>query len=438
MNKTKLIDLISGKNVFKYYELYKKTQWFSKEEMEEFQLKKLQALVNHCFVNVPYYTEIMKNNSIIPSDIKSIKDLEKFPILTKEIIQENYEKFYPLNLNKIKGVKTSQTSGTTGSVLYKRNDANTRSSVWGSYKRFYDWMGINEKDKNFLYMSESLLKVGKKKKISKYISHKLKNTISISPHDTSKATFDKIISILNNKNIQFIRCYPQALYTLALKLKEHGHRFSLKAIMTTAEPLTIQHRELFKEVFNADCFDQYGSGEIGGLAYECSEHCGLHITEERVIIESNEKNELLITDLDNYSMPFIRYWNADQAIISEKKCACGREGKMIERVLGRTCDCLVGVNDIVVHWGFFWQLLMYDTKIATKRNFKKFQLIQKTKDHLVFRIVGEFLSKEEESQIISITRKKLGDMKIDFIYEEDIENSISGKYRTFINETILR
>jgi len=425
MNKTRLIDIFSGKNISGYYELYNKTQWFSKEEMLEFQLKKLQALINHCYDNVPYYSELMKRNNIIPADIKQIKDLEKFPILTKEIIKENYEKFYPLNQAKIKGVKTSQTGGTTGNILYKRNDSNTRSSVWGSYKRFYDWMGITERDRDFSYWGGHVLGHGLKKSISEFIGRKIKNSIFINAYDTRPETFSNIVSILNNKNIRLIRSYPQALYTLALKFKKKGYSFSIKAIMTTSEPLMPQHRELFKEVFGADSFDQYGCGEIGAIAYECNEHDGLHITEERVIVESNEKNELLLTDLDNYTMPYIRYWNADQAIFSEKDCSCGRKSKVIKQVLGRTCDYLVGVNGETLHWAYFWHLL-FDTEIATKRNFRKFQIVQKDNDYLLFRTIGDNLSEDEKSMLTSMVREKMGNMKIEYINEIEIENTKSG------------
>jgi len=435
MNKTKLIDIISGKNISEYYKLYDKTQWYSKTEMEEFQLKKLQALINHCYINVPYYTEVMKKNNLVPSDIKQIKDLDKFPILTKEIIKENYDKFYPLNIEQLKGVKTSQTGGTTGNILYKRNDAKTRSSVWGSYKRFYDWMGIKENDRDFSYWGGHVLGHGLKKKISEFVARKLKNTIFINAYDTRSETFNDIVSILNNKSIELIRSYPQALYTLALKLKKHGYKFSIKAIMTTSEPLMPQHRILFKDVFGAESFDQYGCGEIGAIAYECSEHQGLHITEERVIVESNEKDELLITDLDNYSMPYIRYWNADQATFADTDCACGRKSKVIKQVLGRTCDYLNGVNGETLHWAYFWHLL-FDTEIAIKRDFKKFQIVQKSKDLIIFRIVGEKLSEEDEFILISMIREKMGNMGIEFTYEKDIENTKSGKYRPVINETI--
>ena len=93
--------------------------------------------------------------------------------------------------------------------------------------------------------------------------------------------------------------------------------------MTTAEPLLPQHRELFEKVFSAEVFDQYGCGEIGGIAYECPAHTGLHITEERLIVNTKDNGEFLLTALDNYAMPNINYWNGDEAEFENQECTCG-------------------------------------------------------------------------------------------------------------------
>ncbi len=147
MDTTKIADILSGKNVYKRYLEFKESQWFSQSELKEIQLNKLRSLIYHCYENVPYYRNFMKKIDMIPSDIKSLDILKEFPIITKEIIKANYNDFTPVNLKKIKGVKISQTGGTTGNILMKRNDANSRSHVWGAYKRFEDWMGFKTGEK---------------------------------------------------------------------------------------------------------------------------------------------------------------------------------------------------------------------------------------------------------------------------------------------------
>lgn len=435
MDTLKLLDFITGKNVHQYYKLYKQTQWMSSDEMTNFRLAKLKKLMYHCYTNVPYYTEIMKKNKLSPQDVVDFSVLKSFPVLTKEIIKANYAKFTPINESRIPGIRTSPTGGTTGNILNKRNDAQTRSSVWGTYRRFYDWMEIKPNDKVLTYWGGHVVKHGLKNSLVKFVNNKLKNTISFDAYDTRPETIELIANVIKQKDIQLIKSYPQALYALALRFRNLGYSFSVKAIMTTSEPLMPQQRELFKEVFGAESYDQYGCGEIGALAYECPVHEGLHVTEERVILETNDKDELLITDLDNYAMPFIRYWNADQVLFSDHECVCGRKSQVIEKVLGRTCDYLIGTEGQTLHWAYFWHLL-FDTEIAIKRNFIKFQIVQKTKDQIKFRTISDPLTPEDKSILINRIRDKMGDMKVEFILETDIENTASGKFRPVINELL--
>ena len=109
MNITKLTDFLTGKNVHGYYQIYNKTQWLSKSEMEKFKLEKFKKLVRHCYENVPYYRDYMKANKIVPDMISSLEQISLFAIINKEIIKDNYAQFIPVNLKLLKNVKTSQT-----------------------------------------------------------------------------------------------------------------------------------------------------------------------------------------------------------------------------------------------------------------------------------------------------------------------------------------
>jgi phenylacetate-CoA ligase len=432
---TKLSDILTGKNVAGYHKMYQKTQWYNKQQMKEYQLNKLRKLLKHCYENVSYYTKLMSENSINPDKIDSLNILQSFPILTKEIIQQNYNDFIPKNIRMLKGVKISQTGGTTGNILFKRNDANTRSSVWGSYKRFEEWMGLKNNYKTLVLMGGHIKKSSFKDTfIRKGISF-LENSVSVDVYNTSNATIEKIITLLLNNDFSLIRSYPQFLFQLALELEKRRLQFDIKAITTTAEPVMAEHRKLFKKVFNADVFDQYGCGEIGCIANECEKHEGLHINEERVVLEQNEYDELLITDLDNYSMPFIRYWNADQALTSDINCTCGRQSKLIKQILGRTCDYIFGIDGQLLHWAYFWHLI-FDSNIAKNRDLNKFQIVQKSKSNILIKLVANSLSKTEMDFIINDIKKRLGNINIELSYENDIENTSSGKYRPVINNLL--
>jgi phenylacetate-CoA ligase len=432
---TKILDFVSGKHVWEYYQIYKKTQWYSAEEMKDFQIRKLRELLNHCFQNVPYYNSVIKEKQIDIESTDLLNELSKFPILTKEIIQEKYETFLPTNSSRIRGIKESQTGGTTGNILFKRNDSLTRSSIWGSYKRYEDWMGISGNYKTLILMGGHI----KEKSLKNLIIDKgvkfLKNSISVDIYDTTDETIEKVINLLQTNSFSAIRSYPQFLFSIAKKLELRGLSFDVKVISTTAEPVLQIHRTLFKKIFNADVFDQYGCGEIGGIAYECEKHQGLHVAEERVIIETNEFNDLIITDLDNYAMPFIRYWNADQAIVSNDYCSCGRKSKLIKQILGRTCDYVTGRNGQFLHWAYFWHLI-FDSNIAKNRNLRKFQIVQNSDSNLQIRLIADKLTVEEEAFFVTDMRNRLGELTIEFKYEREIENSKTGKYVPVINKLL--
>jgi phenylacetate-CoA ligase len=435
MNITKILDFLTGRKVQDYYNEYIKTQWFSSEAMKDYQLDKFKKLVHHCYTNVPYYTELMNSTGFTPEDIHSLEDIKRFPILTKEIIKENYEKFYPSNIKKIKGVKTSQTGGTTGNILFKRNDANTRSSIWAAYRRFNDWMGYKEGDKALILMGGHVIGTSLKDQLKSKFYDILTNTISFNPYDTKNDNLDSIIKSLRYNKFKLIRSYSQFLYFLATKIKQMGEVFPVGAITTTAEPLMQEHRNLFKEVFLADTFDQYGCGEIGGIAFECDHHEGLHVTEERVYIEVNDNSEIIVTDLDNYAMPFIRYWNADQVELADSPCSCGRKSLLIKRVMGRTCDYIIGKNGEYLHWAYFWHLF-FDSGIAKNNNLQKFQVVQESPDKIEINLICETISDELILVLKQNIQSRIGLVDIVFNYCTNIENTKTGKYRPVINKLI--
>lgn len=246
---------------------------------------------------------------------------------------------------------------------------------------------------------------------------------------------NKIISTLIKQDIKLIRGYPQYLYNLCCIMEKRGISCKVPIIMTTAEPLLEEHRKLFKKVLGSESYDQYGCGEIEGIAFECSCHEGLHITEENVIVETDENNNLICTDLNNYSMPFIRYYNADQLIIKPEKCSCGRAHRLIGKILGRDCDYIIGLNGEYLHWAYFWHLI-FDSNIAERRDLRKFQVIQNSRDNIEFHYVADELSSDEKNILEDNIRNRIGNVNIEFIQEKDIPNSKSGKYRPVINNLI--
>ncbi len=147
-----------------------------------------------------------------------------------------------------------------------------------------------------------------------------------------------------------IRGYPSSLFILSNHIEENDAIKALpKSIITTAEVLLPKYREKIESIFRCPVFDEYGCNDGGLISYECKEHHGFHYAAERAIVEievgedspwPRGYGEVLLTDLFNFSMPFIRYSNSDIAKLSSSSCICGRGLPVIEKVHGRSGDII--------------------------------------------------------------------------------------------------
>ena len=93
-----------------------RTQWWSRERIEELQARRLLQLLEHAYAHVPYYQELLHTLGLDASDFRSVAGLSKLPLLTKDIIRDRVDdlatdEFPPGQ------IMTGSTSGSTGDPL---------------------------------------------------------------------------------------------------------------------------------------------------------------------------------------------------------------------------------------------------------------------------------------------------------------------------------
>src|SRR5207249_28486 len=139
-----------------------------------------------------------------------------------------------------------------------------------------------------------------------------------------------------------------------------------------SEVLSAHDRRLIESTFATKVFNEYGSGELGSIAHECEEG-SLHISAENMIVEvldgdrpcqSGEVGELVVTELNNYATPLIRYRTGDFAALSRAQCKCGRTLPFIENLFGRAYDTIRNREGKLFHGEF----MMYIFEEAQRRN----------------------------------------------------------------------
>ena len=435
MNRLKILDTFTGNDYVPILNFYRETQWYTKNAIHDLQVEKLKVLFFTIQETSSYYGNIIKNNV----DIENIKDLSVlniFPIIDKRFLKENYNEIIHHQVNNLKGVRKGWTGGTTGEPLTLLKDTSTISSIWGAYYRFYEWMGVEYGDPSIAVWGGSIKNNSIKKKLKQFVTRKLENVRYISAYHYDQESVGDIVKLFEQHKPLLLRGYKNMIKEIALSLKKAGFQYPLHAVSTTVDPLFESDRKLFKEVFQCETFDQYGCGEVGSIAFECDMHQGLHVTNERCIVEVNEDGELIVTDLDNTVMPIIRYKNGDLIELTNKKCSCGRAGDRILQIKGRTGDVIIGKNGKRVHPVFFNNILN-ESYLSKKYNIKNYKVIQFSKEHLEWKIAVEELTADDKTYLSAEVRKVLGDVMIDIQVVDNIPVLSNGKYR-FVESKIKK
>ncbi|MEL4305937.1 phenylacetate--CoA ligase family protein [Methanococcoides sp. LMO-2] len=414
------------------------SQWYSYQDLKSDQEAQLRKLISFSYDNVPYYHKLFKSLDLRPEDIKKLEDLEKLPVLNKDIIRENWEDFKPANLNKMKYYSLA-TGGSTGTPFPFRLLKHDRFMSGVMLYRGWGYGGYELGDK-MVFLAGMSLGIDGSSRITNKVHEIARNIRRLSSFDMSNEDMYKYANIIRSFNPKSIRAYPSSIDTFASFVEENSIDLpKIPVVYTTAEKLFPNMRAHISDVFDCEVYDAYGLNDGGVGAYECSEHNGLHIDTERSIMEVVDDNgsqmsegigTILATSLHNYAMPFIRYSTGDMGHIIEDKCGCGRGSKLLKEVMGRSVDMFITPEGKKVHGYFlmyiFWQ---HDDGI------RNYQVIQKQIDKILIKLVVEdTFNPDNLSLIRDAIKSKSSSWDVEFEFVDSIELTKAGKYKFVINE----
>ena len=433
-----LAHTLKNKDFMKQYKFVKKNEFESYENLKRYQEEKLQRLIQFSYENVPYYHKLFKNLNIKPEDIQSIKDLQKLPILTKEIIRNNQSDFVPLNLKEQK-YANRLTGGSTGHPLQYRNSNDDKSLGFAILYANWSYVGYELGDKVAVIAGSSLIPSTRSKLIDN-IKAVIMNTKQFSSFDLNEEYMNNIVIALNKFKPEFLNGYASSIYLFAKHIKDKDLKinFNPNGVFTTAEVLFNFQRDLIEDVLNCKVFDQYGLNDGGLSAYECEMHKGLHSDMIRSImevtdedgnqLETGKEGKILATSLHNYAMPFIRYDTGDLGILSNERCECGRETPLLEKIVGRTTDYLKFSNGAIIGTPIL-------TLLFGRFDLVQYQIVQKDPNTILLNIIkGKNYRDSDETTIQNTFYTHVGEINIIFNYVDRIETTKAGKWKFIVNE----
>lgn len=422
---------ITFKKMLKFLE---ESQHYSKEELKNYQDEHLNKIIKHCYENVPYYKEIFNKNKLMPSDIRTQKDLWKLPILTKNDIKQNFNKLKATNMPKWL-LNEGHTSGTTGTPAHFYRDLNSinfeNATVWRQWK----WAEIDIGDRIVVCRGNEI-KVSEKDHIF-WQKNNIQKQLFLSSFYLSDENMKYYIEEFKRYDGKALQAYPSTAYVIAKYLEKINDKIKLKAVFTSSEPIYDFQRKLIEDRFECKIWDFYGLAERVVSASECKTHEGLHINEEYGITEilDEEENEskegfLVGSTLHNYAMPLIRYVTNDYTKISCEECSCGIDHRIISPIETKKEDMVITKEGRYISPSIITHAFKPLTHVA------KSQVIQHDFDDFEIKIVPEEGFNDNEIDILMKGLKERFGQKssIDINIVQDIPRTKNGKFRWVISK----
>ncbi len=414
-----------------------KSQLRPLDEVRQDQWRRFERLLKHAYSNTTYYHERMRSAGLRPEDVSSWEDLTRLPFLTKDDVRASKKDMTARNVGR-DSLVPKKTSGSSGTPLEFFWDEDSRQWKRACTIRHNRWTGWD--------LGERIGAIWGNPEFRKDWRGRLRN-----------ALLERYIWLdtLEMDEEDMLRFYYEALEKRPTLLFGHAHSLFLlakflrsqslaglrpKGVISTAMVLHDFERKEIEEVFGASVTDRYGCEEVSLIACECEEHKGLHINADTLIVEflredepvkAGEPGAIVVTDLTNYGMPFIRYRVGDVGVPSDRRCGCGRSYPLIESIEGRVADYIVTPDG-----KFVSGISLTENFSSLIRGLAQMQIVQERIDHLVLRIVrGEGFGEESERQIADLARQRFGDrMKYSLEFVDSIQPDGSGKYRFCISK----
>ena len=443
-----LLSKISPFSAWSHFQIIQKNQWLPFEQLSAIRWEKLKKLLTFCHEHIPFYKKLWEEHSVDPRSFTSVQDMVNLPIVTKDLLTEARisGKFLIDRVGKYEMSTTSGTTGTSFKVPFTFSDfqkkyANHLRQVYASGWR------LGMKSATLHYSGHSQFK-GKydNRTTAREPYFRLRETALKLAHRRLVLTpyFEKATgneTLVEQWYRQLIRYAPYMFEIMdvnILMLKEYIEKNALPPLnipktflLATLNP---NLKKSIEKLFNTEIFDRYSPHEIEGVAFSCSTHQGMHMAIDSYHIEfldehnkslnPQETGYIVITDLDNYLMPLIRYKIGDLGHYFEGMCPCGRGLPLMGEIDGRAHDQLVLTNGKKI------PPVKIISSLQDEPALHLFQIIQHTVNRIIINIIPHYtgFSSATPEKVKSKVEKLLGtEEKISVNVVDSIELEPNGK-----------
>ncbi len=416
------------------------SQWWSRDRLHEYQLKRLRRFIDHLARRVPYYREAFEQRDLGARDVRSLADLARFPLLTKPIIRANVDR---LKADGAGPLKRYNTGGSSGEPLIffmgKERIAHDVAAKWRATR----WWGVDIGDREVVVWG-SPVELGAQDRLRTW-RDKLFRSELLPAFEMSQANLDRFVERIRTVRPAMLFGYPSSLSLIAAHAEKRGVRLDnvgIRVAFVTSERLYDHQRAAIERAFGCRVANGYGGRDAGFIAHECPAG-GMHISAEDIIVEivdatgaavpAGTPGEIVVTHLATGDFPFLRYRTGDVGVLSDARCPCGRGLPLLAHIEGRTTDFVVAADGTIMHG----LALIY--VIRDLPGIASFKIVQRDLGRTTVQVVpGPDYRPEVEATIKNGLKARLGpSVQVDIERVPAILAERSGKFRYVVSHVGL-
>lgn len=413
---------------FEYYtRLLEKTARLSPEMLVRFQNQRLQAVVNHAYQHIPYYRDLFRELKLKPEHIQSKQDLEKLPLLTKEVVVANFDRIISTRKRNFL-CKIATTSGTTGSPA--RFVRSFESINFENAMIWRQWRAAGDIGKRRITLRGEVVVPMSQAEAPFWRYNPANRDLLMCGFHLSDKTGDAYLQKILAFRPQILSSYPSNAYALAKLFRKRQINYRFDAIFTSSETFSPGLKRFVEDTFQAKVYDWYGQSERVAAIGHCVDG-NYHIQEDYSLVElvpAGKQYEIVGTHLFNEVMPLLRYKTGDLVKPDERPCSCGSHFRTVEAIDGRAC------NYILTPEGY--RISAANHIFHGVDNIVEGQLYQERQDCLIIKVVaGQDFSEENRTTLIQNARENTSDrMQIVVEEVEGIRRGPNGKFQSIVNK----
>jgi len=333
---------LSPMRVYSRLRFYKKSQYWDRATIEQYQLQCVRNILLHAGTYVPYYRDLFKSIRFAPNKFRSLKDLLHIPLLDKESVRQNPNQFIADHQRTIHGY-WKNTSGSTGKPLKIFLDRSCHINKYAATLRAYHWAGYSPGKRAFLLVEPDGL--------NRDFGYRLfSNSIFFDTRTINRDNVLRFYRLLNRFKPNYYIGYGRAFIHLYKQLTELNLNIpSPKCIIHYGENLQKNDKIMLEALYNTKVYNFYSHREDVVMAtdiepgnkYLMEDFFYPELLDNRNQIIEEGTGELIGTGFYNFTMPLIRYKTSDILTIKKGSKRNLHKFTQVEKVQGRINDKVI-------------------------------------------------------------------------------------------------